>query len=179
MDINGFELDKEYFGFGAYKRSARSNLDFLNFNTEKFKETEEYKKVNAEWDKLRSETYDFYKKKKWEAKTAEEKNAIDAEYGVKIQEIDTKYQGILDQMIKDARIGKKTSTASKILDTTSSLLSGFGYESKSPTTSVNVNYGTGTGNTTTTPSSNTTLYVVGGLAVAGVIGFILYKKYGK
>jgi len=177
MDINGFNLDNEYFGFGAYKSSARSNLDFLNFNIDKFKETEEYKKVNAEWDKLRMDTYDFYKKKKSEATTDLDKNAIDAEYGAKIKEIDDKYKGIIEKMVKDARIGKTTTTASKVLDTASSLLSGLGYETKTPTTSVNVDYGTGMGGNTA-PTRNTTLWVVGGLAVAGVIGFILYKKYG-
>lgn len=43
MDINEFEIHEDYFGFDSYKRSPKSNLDFLNFT--KVEETEEYKRL--------------------------------------------------------------------------------------------------------------------------------------
>jgi hypothetical protein len=43
MDINGFSLDQEYFGFNHYKSSPKSNLDFMYFSN--IEESEEYKKI--------------------------------------------------------------------------------------------------------------------------------------
>jgi hypothetical protein len=43
MDINGFSLDQEYFGFNQYNSSPKSNLDFMYFT--KVEETEDYKKA--------------------------------------------------------------------------------------------------------------------------------------
>ena len=40
MDINGFGLDSEYFGFGGYKQLPNSNTSFMNFT---FEESVEYK----------------------------------------------------------------------------------------------------------------------------------------
>lgn len=159
MDINGFSLDQEYFGFNHYKSSPKSNLDFLNFT--KVEETEEYKKAL----RLHNDLVDNIK-----------------ESGLP--------QGEIDRQLKEEekRFNKEVLKirGNRALQGAGQAASAFGSLFEKTTTALGINKQTGTGQAPVNVSygnksqgggsTNEKIYwIVGGVVVAAIAGFVIYK----
>ena len=159
MDINGFSLDQEYFGFNHYKSSPKSNLDFMYFA--KVEETEEYKKA------LR-----------------DHRDMVDniKESGLP--------QGDIDKQLKEEekRFNKQVLKikGGKALEGAGKIASSFGSLFDKTTTALGITRQQGTGQAPVNVSyedksqddgdSNKKVYwIVGGVAVVAIAGFIIYK----
>ncbi len=159
MDINGFSLDQEYFGFNQYKSSPKSNLDFMYFT--KVEETEDYKKAlryhNEMLDNITQSGLPIGEINK---QLREEEKRFNKEV------LKIKSRGALQSA------GQAASAFGSLFEKTATAL-GISKQTGTGQAPVNVSYGDksqGGG------SSNKKIYwIVGGFLVAAIAGFVIYK----
>ena len=156
MDINGFSLDQEFFGFNHYKSSSKSNLDFMYFT--KVEETAEYKKALRDHKDL--------------VDNIKESGLPQAEIDRQIKEEEKRFNNEVLK-IKGAKAldtaKDTTSTFGSLFDKATSAL---GITTPTPTGQAPVNISLN--NNSQNPKNNKIYWIVGGISVA-IAGYIIYK----
>jgi|688.fasta_scaffold490074_2 hypothetical protein len=159
MDINGFSLDQEYFGFNQYKSSPKSNLDFMYFT--KVEETEEYKKAL----RLHNDLVDNIK----------ESGLPQGEIDRQLKEEEKRFNKEVLKIKGDRALqgaGQAASVFGSLFEKTTAAL-GITKQTGTGQAPVNVSYGDksqGNGGT------NKKIYwIVGGIAVLAIAGIVIYK----
>ena len=183
LDINGFNLQHEYFATTGHKKFSRSNLDFMSFAVE---ETPEYKSLKDAFDKesatIKQAIADF-DKLAFPLRT-QDKIALNEANKKKLAELQTKFDSDvmalsqkLGAPVKD-RAGQVAGWLKQVNDLASSFGIGTSGTKNEVYTQMNTNQdnqGMGSG----TSGSNRTLYIIlGAVAVIG-IGALVYFKTRK
>jgi len=159
MDINGFSLDQEYFGFNQYKSSPKSNLDFMYFT--KVEETEDYKK------ELRYHNDMVYNIK--------ESGLPQGEIDKQLREEEKRFNKAVLK-IKGGRAlesaGQAASTFGSLFEKGATAL-GITNQKGTGQPPVNISYGD---DSKSDGSTDKKIYwIVGGVVVAAIAGFVIYK----
>lgn len=158
MDINGFSLDQEYFGFSHYKSSPKSNLDFMYFT--KVEETDAYKKALRD----HNDVVDNIKN------SGLPQGEIDRQLNEEVKRFNKEVLKIRgDQALQDT--GKAASVFGSLFDKTTSAL-GITTQSGTGQAPVNVSYGD---NSKKNRTKKKTFLIVGGVLVLAVAGYFFYK----
>jgi hypothetical protein len=173
MDINGFELDQEYFGFGGYRQYAKSNTSFMSFS---FEETDEFKAAQKNHDnKVKAIRDNFFPKADalpYDEKGNMERNLIFAQAESEI----LKEKARFEKEIKDLRVKLGIAKGTESLKGISGLLDTLGIGKGVQTQTGVVQTQT---NQSSRPPANTSnkkvFWIVGGVAVLGIVGFAIYK----
>ena len=170
MDINGWNLDKEYFGFGSYPRLQRSNVDFLNFNVE---DTDAYKTLTAQYnsdiDKLRTDAFAKADALGYgEADSAKRKDILDT-----LEKDLSRRKKIYDAQVALIKVQQGASAAQQTIGKNQGLLDLFGIRTQ-PSAPAQVQVNQRQGNEPQ-PTNYTPLYVILGIAAVGGLGFLAYK----
>lgn len=163
MDINDFSLDTEYFGFGAYKRSPKSNLDFLNFT--KIEETEEFKKEVRFHDDMVDNIRNSGKPL--------------LQIQMELEAENKRFEEAIKKIKRDRLVGgaaKGLASFGSFFDKATSALGISNKGGVSGDAPINVSYNKDKNGDK--PKSNT-LLIVGGLVVATGLGFLIYKLAKK
>jgi len=159
MDINGFSLDQEFFGFNQYNRSPKSNLDFMYFT--KIEETAEYKKALRDHKDM--------------IDNIKESGLPQADIDKQVKEEEKRFNNevlkIKGQSVVDTT-EKASSTFGSLFDKATSAL---GITQPSPSNNqapINISYNKSQNGGS---SDNKVGWIVGGILVVGIAGFVIYK----
>ena len=160
MDINNFALDKEFFGFNQYRRSAKSNLDFMYLNA--IEDSSEYKKALRD----HNEMVDNIKE------SGLSQSEMDKQLKAEQRRFDLQVVKITGGQIVEGA-GK---AASKLDTLFTKATNALGINTTNETKSsgkapVNIKYDDKDAKT----SSNTTYWIVAGAVLVAGIGFWIYK----
>ena len=161
MDINSFSLDQEFFGFNQYRRSAKSNLDFMYFT--KVEDSPEYKKALRDYN----DVIDNIKE------SGLPQAEIDKQLKAEKRKFDLQVAKITGGQIVEGA-GKAASAIDNLFTkATSALGINTASQPKSANAPINVSYNDqGAGG----KGSNKTYWIVAGVVLAAGIGFWIYKS---
>ena len=171
MDINDNNF-QDYFGFGAYPRHQRSNLDFLNFSVE---DTDEYKTLTSEYqkdtDSLRAEYFAKADALGYSDSVKAQKDAIYAELERKLKTRKIKY----DAAVALLKVNQKAGQAQTRLESSRGLLDVLGIHLPSSSKPAEVEVKQQDKNGQDTKPNYTPLYIGLGVVAIGLVGFVVYK----
>lgn len=161
MDINSFSLDKEYFGFNHYRRSAKSNLDFMYFT--QLEDSSEYKRALRDYNEAVENIKESgLPQTEIDKQLKDEKKRFDLQVakikGTQIVEGAGKAASAIDNLFTKAATALGIDTSSQPKSTENAPIN-VSYENK------------GSGG-----SSNTKYWVIAGVVLAAGIGFWIYKN---
>lgn len=161
MDINSFSLDKEFFGFNHYRRSAKSNLDFMYFTN--VEDSPEYKKALRDYNEVVENIKESgLSQAEMEKRLKEEKRKFDLQVaklkGSEIVEGAGRAASVIDNLFTKATSALGIKTVSQ--------------PQSSANAPINVSYNEKGGGV----SKNTKYWIIGGFILAAGIGFWIYKN---
>jgi hypothetical protein len=183
LDINGFNLQHEYFASTGHKKFSRSNLDFLSFTIE---ETPEYKTLKDAFDKdsapIKQAIADF-DKLAFPLRT-QDKIALNETNKKKLAELQTKFDS--DVMALSQKLGApvkdRAGQVAGWLKQINDLATGFGVGTSGTKNEVYTQTLSNSdlqGGGSSGSGSNRTLFIVlGAVAVIG-LGALVYFKTRK
>ena len=176
------------FGFGAYNRSAKSNLDFLDFT-----KTEDYpsiknitKKYETNSQAIRDKYYSQLDAiKGFGAEDTKKKNDILAQAELELKNEKDRFEKEYNDEVKALRKAGVQIAAQdaqvylkKGLDTTKTILSSLGIEAPQKETKTIVNVTNKQEEEEEKSGNNVIWWVLGGVAIIG-LGIFAYKKFSK
>lgn len=159
MDINGFSLDQEYFGFNQYRSSPKSNLDFMYFT--KVEDTAEYKKALRDHQDL--------------VDNIKESGLPQGEIDRQLNEEEKRFNKEVLKITGSKTLqdtGKAASTFGSLFDKATSAL-GISKQTGTGQAPVNISYGDKSQNGGSFKKK--TYWIVGGVAVVAIAGYFIYK----
>lgn len=189
VDLDNTEyLERDSMGFGAYNRSAKSNLDFLDFT--KAEDFPSVKQIVAKYESNSKAIRDKYFAqadaiKGFSTEETKKKNDILAQAEIELKNEADRFKKEYDEEVKSLR---KTGVAialqdsqvyiKKGLDATKTILSTLGIEAPQKENKTIFNVSNIQQQEEEKGSNKVIWWVLGGVALLG-LGFFAYKKFSQ